>query len=235
MKQAFVLFWESLKAFWEELFTLVLANLLWFAVAAGPLALALSLTWVVPPEAVWVGVVASLVTAPPATAGLNLLANEMAHGRRAPLSFFWRGFREYFGPALGMGLLDLFLLAVIASNYVFYGRFSERWVPWVQGAWAAVGFLWMATQLYLYPFLMEQTSRSALLPFRNALFLTLAAPLVTGTALLVAAFTLALSTALALPFLAGGVSLIALYANKVTLAKLVDFKKVQGPGGEGNP
>ncbi len=235
MKQALVLFWESLKIFWEELFTLALANLLWFAVALGPLTLALSLTWAFPPEVVWWGVVASLVTAPPATAGLNLLANELVHGRSAPLSLFWRGFREYFGPALGVGLLDLFLLTVIVSNYVFYGRFSGRWVPWVQGAWAAVGLLWAAVQLYLYPFLMEQTSRSALLPFRNALFLTLATPLVTVTGLLIATFTLALSTALAFPFLVGGVSLTALYANKVTLAKLVDFKKAQGASGGENP
>jgi uncharacterized membrane protein YesL len=234
MRQALVLFWESLKAFWEELFTLVLANLLWFAAAFGPLALALSLTWVAPPEVVWVGIVASLVTAPPATAGLNLLANEVAHGRSAPLSLFWQGFREYFGPALGVGLLNLFLLTVIVSNYLFYGRFSGRWVPWVQGAWAAVGLLWTALQLYLYPFLMEQTSRSALLPFRNALFLTLATPLLTGTALVLAALTLALSVGLALPFLAGGVSLLALYANKVTLAKLVDFKKVRDPEGSGS-
>lgn len=234
MKQALALFWESLKAFWEELFTLALANLLWFAVALGPLAVALSLTWVLPAEVVWVGLAASLVTAPLATAGLNLLANEMAHRHSAPLSLFWRGFREYLWPALGVGLFNLFLLVVLASNYLFYGRFSGRWVPWVQGAWAAVGLLWTAVQLYLYPFLMEQTSRSILLPFRNALYLTLAAPLVTLTALVLALLTLALSTALVLPFLAGGVSLIALYANKVTLAKLVDFQKVHKPRGGGS-
>ncbi|MGC8837743.1 MAG: hypothetical protein ACP5UM_04930 [Anaerolineae bacterium] len=234
MKQAFALFWESLKVFWEELFTLVPANLLWFAVALGPLILALGLTWAFPPQVVWLGAVVSLVTAPPATAGLHLLANEMAHGRSVSLSLFWRGFREFFGPALGVGLFNFFLLVVVASNYLFYGGFSGRWVPWVQGAWVAAGLLWMAMQLYLYPLLMEQTSRSLLLPFRNALFLALATPLVTGTALVLTALTLALSAALALPLLAGGVSLVTLYANKVVLAKLVDFKKVPRPGGNGS-
>ncbi|MBC7223161.1 MAG: DUF624 domain-containing protein [Anaerolineae bacterium] len=229
MKQAFALFWESLKAFWEELFTLALANLCWFAVALGPLALALSLTWFLPPSVVWAGIAASLVTAPPATAGLNLLANEMAHQRGASLSLFWRGFREYFWPALGMGMLNVVLLVVIASNYFFYGNFQGRWVLWVQGAWAAVGLFWAAIQVYLYPFLMEQIPRNVLLPFRNSIFLTLATPLVTFTALVLTTITLALSVVLALPLLAGGISLATLYANKVTVTKLRDFRKLHEP------
>lgn len=229
MKQAFALFWESLKAFWEDLFTLALANLCWFGVALGPLALALSLTWFLPPSVVWAGIAASLITMPPATAGLNLLANEMAHQRGASLSLFWRGFREYFWPALGVGMLNVALLVVITSNYLFYGNFSGRWVPWVQGAWAAAGLFWAAIQVYLYPFLMEQIPRNVLLPFRNATFLTLATPLVTFTALILTAATVVLSASLALPLLAGGISLATLYANKVTVAKLTDFKKLHKP------
>ncbi|MGQ9584394.1 MAG: hypothetical protein ACUVXG_03220 [Anaerolineae bacterium] len=227
MKQALALYWESIKALWEDLFTLILANLLWFGIGFLPLILALSATWLLPPAVAWVGVGLTLLTLPVATAGLNLLANEIAHERRVALSLFWWGVREYFWRALGVGVIDLLLAAVIVANYVFYGQFAATWAPWVQGAWMALGVFWMALQVYLYPFLMEQIPRNVLLPFRNSALMVLATPFVTGVALVLALLTLGLSLTLAFPFLAGGVSLISLYANKLALAKLEDFKRLR--------
>jgi len=226
MKQALALFWESIKDFWDELFTMVQVNLLWVGLSLLPIVLSLSATWLMPPEVLWVGIIISLILAPAATAGLNLFANEMAHERRASPSVFWQGFREYFWQALGIGIISLLLLALIVSNYLFYGRFEPIWANWVRGAWIVVALFWTAIQLYLYPLFMEQVPKNILLPFRNSVFMVLASPIVAGTALVLTLLTLGLSLGLAFPLLIGAFSFIALYTNKLTLAKLRDFKRL---------
>jgi uncharacterized membrane protein YesL len=200
MKQALSLFWTAVKFTYEELFILVAANLLWFFLSI------------------------PIVTMPAATAGLNLLANELAHERRVQLSLFWTGFKQYFWPALGVGAINLFLFLVLVSNFLFYAQIEARWTPWVLGLWVAVAVLWGALQLVLFPLFMEQVPNNVFLPYRNALFLVLATPVVSGTGLVLMLLTWGLSFVLVVPLVLVGGSLIAVYGNLLTVTKLQDLK-----------
>jgi len=83
MKHVFRVFWEALREFWDELFLLMLMNV------------------------VTVLLVIPVVTFPPALAGLWGAANLVAKGRAIHWSDYFEGFRRYLWKAWGLALLNI--------------------------------------------------------------------------------------------------------------------------------
>jgi len=190
--------WMACRDYYEELFRLVGANLLWLLLAI------------------------TLVTLPPATAGMFYLTNHIAHDRPVELRMFFVGLRQYWLKSWLLALINLFVLAVLLANVRSYGQLLEpRWAAIVQGLFLGLTALWCLIQLYVFPMLLEQEEPKLLLALRNAALLTLATPftsLALGVLLVIVAL---ISAVLALPFAVALMAIVALAANQAVLMLLV--------------
>lgn len=197
---AFRAFWAACKDYYEEMFSLVGANLLWLLLAV------------------------PVVTLPPATAGMFCLTNRIAHHRSVELRMFFAGMRKYFLKSWLLALLNVAVLGILYVNWRFYGQMlAPQWAAIVQGLFLGLIVLWCLIQLYVYPMLLEQEEPRLLLALRNAAFMTLASPLTTLALGLLVALAAVASTLLALPLAVALIAVVALAANEAVLALLVHF------------
>jgi uncharacterized membrane protein YesL len=200
MGTAFRVFWAALKDYYEEMFRLVGANLLWL--------LAIPL----------------VVTLPPATAGMFYLANQVAHHKSVELGMFFEGFKKYFVKSWLWVLLNVGVLLVLYVNLVFYGeRVGGQLGSIVQGLFVGLGVMWCLIQLYVFPMLLEQQEPRLLLALRNAALMAFASPIATLLLGVLLAATTVLSLVLALPFAVALMAIVALAANEAVLLLLVQF------------
>lgn len=143
--------WRVLKALWDELFTIVIISVLW-----------------------WGGAIL-IVTAAPATAGVNGATNRIANYKRTGVEFFWSEAKRFPGKSWAMFGGIIVVLALIILNISFYANAQGWWryvtVIWV---WALLFFLMMAQ--YLFPLMSQQTEPDLRMALRNAAVLSLKAP-----------------------------------------------------------
>ena len=90
------------------------------------------------------------------------------------------------------------------------------------------GLLWLAMQLYVWPFLLVQEDQRLRIAFKNAAFLALASPLYTLTLLAGAALATVLSLAAIAPLALFLISFLALLGNRAVLERLQTFGKLPG-------
>lgn len=200
MGTAFRAFWAALKDYYEEMFRLVGANLLW-AVLAIP-----------------------VVTLPPATAGMLYLTNQVAHHKSVELGMFFEGFKKYFVKSWLLALLNAAVLTIFYVNFTFYGKMvGGQWGAILQGLFVGLGVMWCLIQLYVFPMLLEQQEPRLLLALRNAAFMAFASPIATLVLGVLLVVTAALSVALALPFAVALMAVVGLAANEAVLMLLVQF------------
>jgi len=193
MKQAAGVFWQATKGWYEELFLLAGLAVVWWV-----------LTLLV-------------VTAPPAAAGLHLVANRIVHGRRVSFGLFWEGFQQYFVAGWKVAALDLLALVLLLSNLQFYYSLANPWIRLVTILWLYGLILWLALQFYLFPLLLEQEDRGILLVYRNGLVLLFARPVFALTLLAVVALVSLASFFLVIPLVLAWPPLLALVANRATV------------------
>jgi uncharacterized membrane protein YesL len=161
------------------------------------------------------------VTAAPAAGALIYATNRIAHGKPANASTFFEGFRLYFWRSWGWGALNIVVVTILVSNYIFYGQFDETVMVWARALVITVSFLWLSLQMYTFPLMFEQEKPHLRTALRNSLVLLLKRPFYTmGMALLVAVIIL-VSSLLILP-LWGFVSAsaCAYLANRTTVSSL---------------
>jgi uncharacterized membrane protein YesL len=150
MKRALRVFWEALKAFWDELFLLMLMNIV-------------TILLLVP-----------VVTFPPALVGLWNAANLVAKGRAIGWSDYFGAFRRYFWKSWGLALLNLLVGIIVLTNVFFYApanvpfEISPTVSFWIQALFLGVAFVWLAIQLYPMALLLEQEDQRLRVALRNA-------------------------------------------------------------------
>lgn len=186
--KAFRVMGRVLKATYDELFLLVWLSVLW-----------------------WLGVLL-IVTAAPATVGLNRVANRMANYKRVDSSYFWEGGKQYFWRSWPLFLFNFLLPVGIAFNIWFYGA-NEGWMRVIAILWVWVLILLLMMGQYFFPLFWQQEDRGLLLILRNALLLALRYPLYTFLMLLFQIVLLAISVVLAVPLFLLTPALLALSAN----------------------
>jgi uncharacterized membrane protein YesL len=190
--------WAALKDYYEEMFKLAGANLLWLLLAI------------------------PIVTLPPATAGLLYLTNQVAHHRSVELRMFFEGLRKYFVKSWLLALLNLLVLTVLWANVRFYGQMLDaQWAPIVQGLFLGVTGIWCLIQLYVFPMLLEQEEPKLLLALRNAALLAFASPVTTLLLGILLAIATVVSVALPLLLAIALAAVVALAVNEAVLILLV--------------
>ncbi len=158
MGSVFRIFWKSVRDFWDELFILVLMNLL-------------TMILLLP-----------VVTFPPALAGLWSVGNLIAQGKGIAWSDYFQGFKRYFGRSWLFAVLNILVLGLIFINVNFYVPdvvpidMSLTVSMAIRTFFIFLGILWILYQMYPMAMLLEQEEQRVFLALRNAGVLLLANP-----------------------------------------------------------
>jgi uncharacterized membrane protein YesL len=182
---------------------------------------------------VWFIISLPIVTAIPATGGLFYATNKLAHGHSADWRTLIEGFRLYFWRSWVIGLIDVVLVAVFATNFLFYSFADSGLAVWIRGMVIVLALLWLAIQIYLFPLLIEQEHPHLRLALRNSLVIILKRPLFTlgmtlGIAALIVGTTVIIQPAWI--FITG--SACALFANQATISSIAKIEGKKVPASE---
>lgn len=177
----------------------------------------------------WVALAFSVVLLPPATAALFDVTHELARGRTPGLIDFARALRRHFWRAWGWAVLNVLAGAIVIVNLVFYGQFGDLWALAMQGFFVLVGIFWFISQLYVWPFILEQDAPDLRRALRNGGLTVLAAPGFSLVLLLLIGAVLVVSYLLLLPLVALTTGFFCLLANHAVLDRLYAFGKLAAP------
>jgi len=196
--------WRVLKAAWEDLFTLVAVSALW-----------------------WAGVLL-IVTAAPATLGLNAVTNRFANYKRSGTEFFWSEAKRYPGKAWILFGTMLVVLVLIVFNLWFYAN-SQGWWRYISVVWFWVLLFYLMAAQYLFPLLCQQDAPEIRTALRNAAVLSLRAPLYAFLALLFQLLLLVLCSLLLAPIILLWPGLASLSANIFLVGLLQEMGLAEQP------
>jgi len=167
-----------------------------------PLLMLLNLAWLV--------LQVPIITGPPATAAMYVMARRVADGELVSPKQAWQSLRDMFRPAWGWGALNAVIVIVLIGNFVAYGTTPGLGWAALRLAWGSIATLWFALNLFYWPFWLAQADRRLVTTLRNALLMFLKAPAFGLTLLLVCAALVLVSVAVTLPFAATLMSWLAL-------------------------
>jgi hypothetical protein len=217
VRDAFRVFWGAIKDWWDELFILMLMNIVTVLLAI------------------------PIVTLPPALAGLWNAANVVAQGKVPSWGDYFEGFRRYFLKAWGLALLNILVAVIVFTNARFYTpevapfEISPTVSTWVSGFFIAVGFLWAVLQMYPLAVLLEQEDQRLLVALRNSVVLFIVNPGFTIVLALLMLLVAAVSMFLVIPWIVA-LALFAVVCNKAVLHLLKPFRervKAENEGDKG--
>jgi len=201
MANTWQVFRKTLSDLWDEMYLLVMVNVLWVALSV------------------------LLVTGPPATAGLFVLTHRLARGESVGLRDFFEGFRRYFWRSWLWAIVAGAGFFILGSDAVLMGSLSSAdYVIFIQGFFLMLLFLWAFVLLYAFPLVLEQEQPSLRLALRNALVMLASnqgfSITLFGLALLVAL----LSSLLVAPWGIITVVFLALLGNHAVLDRLAAWR-----------
>jgi len=176
----------------------------------------------------WLGLSLLVVTAPPATAGVYYLANQLAKGETVSFSLFVQGMRRYFRRSWLLAIIAVVISVLLVGNILFYANFANQWVRLISVFWGYVLLFWLAMLIYLFPLLIEQSDKSLLLILRNAALLVLDNLAFTLTLGILLLLFLLLNVALAVPLFLMAMSGLALIQSKALLTVLEKYGEPTG-------
>lgn len=205
MQAALSVYWQSLRDWYNGMVSLAALNALWFVA------------------------VLTVVLLAPATAGIYAVTYSSARGTGQHFEDFMQGAREYLWVSVRWLLANALVAIVFAVNIRFYGAAPGILPQIILIALLTVGLLWLAMQLYVWPFLMVQDDPRLRLALKNAAFLSLASPLYTLTLLAGAALAVVFSLVTVAPLALFLTSFLALLGNRAVLERLRTFGKLPGP------
>lgn len=190
--------WKTLQDLWDEMFYLVLMNVLTL----------LLMLLVIP--------------GPPAWVALNAVCVRVANEYAISWETYFRAFRIHFLKAWIYSAMSLAALALIGLNFWWYGAvFGDQvWAQWVRGAWLAAAVFWLALNFYAVAFYLEQEDKRWRVAARNALLTAGAFPLFTLTLIVVGGLVMALSVLFTPLFVMLGLAFWALLGAEATANRI---------------
>ncbi len=201
MADAWQVFRKTLSDLWDEMYVLVMVNVLWVALNV------------------------LLVTGPPATAGLFVLTHRLARGEAVGLRDFFEGFRRYFWRSWLWAIVAGAGFFILGGDAVLIGGLSSAaYVIVIQGFFLTLLFLWAFVLLYAFPLILEQERPSLRLALRNALVMFASNRSFSITLFVLALLVALLSSLLVAPWGIITVVFLALLGNHAVLNRLVAWR-----------
>ncbi|MBN1977115.1 MAG: hypothetical protein JW918_06905 [Anaerolineae bacterium] len=238
IKEVANVLWDSIKATWEDLFSLMLMNLVTVLpiILAVLLSFAMAWAWEAGYQTLAMILLATggllpLLLLPPAIAGLWNTANRLVEGLAIHWSDYWEGFRRYFWKSLALALVNVVTLAILGANVWFYAPGNNPWgldsglSSAIQIFFVILIALWLIYQMYPLAMLLEQTDQRLRTALRNAGVLLITRPgfaILLGLAL---AVVIAISTYLIVLWFLITLPLIAVVCNKAVKHLLIPYRE----------
>lgn len=176
MTQAFSILGRAFRLWWSEFLLLIFFNLVW-------------LVLVIP-----------VVTGPPATAAMYVIARRLADGELVEPRHGLDALRGMLGPAWMWGAVNLLIVGVLLGNFWLYQSNTGWFWTGLRLMWGAIALGWFAINLFYWPFWLAQENRSPKLTFRNSFLFLAKNPGLALTSVLASAFLIVISVLTTLPF-----------------------------------
>ncbi len=178
MLTAFRLTGRAIALWWREFAALVFLNIVWLALQI------------------------PIVTGPPATATMYVVARRVAHGELVSLQQTWLDLRRMFLPAWKWGAINAVVAVAVVGNFWFYRDvFGWGWIL-LRLAWGTIALGWFAVNLFYWPFWLAQETRSTRTTLRNATLFLMKEPGFALTLVLINVTLIIASILLTLPLAA---------------------------------
>jgi uncharacterized membrane protein YesL len=182
--------WKSLKDLFEDLFILMLVNILWIVINA-PLA-AVTFFSFGNISTLSMALLLTVLTLGPSNAGLYAIAERVTDGRTSSWRDFFAGMRA--NPVLSWKVYGLWMLGlvIILVNLQFYSQSSSSIGSFLYVLFLYFIIVWFGFLMYIGPLMRIQTDKRIRTIARNAALMTFGRPLFTLITLaLMGAITLA--------------------------------------------
>jgi uncharacterized membrane protein YesL len=174
----------------------------------------------------WAALSLTIVLLPPALAALFEATHSLARGEAPGVRDFLSAVRRHLLTGWAWALVNVAVWSVIVVNILFYRSRTDLWAAPLQALFLVLAGLWLIAQFYVWPFLFEQTEKTLRRAFRNALFLTFAAPVFSLTLAVLGGLFVLLSAVLVVPLLVITGSFVALLSNHAVIDRLRAYYKV---------
>jgi len=175
MTRAFSIIGQVFRLWWSEFMLLIFFNLIWLALQI------------------------PIVTGPPATAAMYVIARQLADGELIEPRHALNALRRMFAPAWVWGALNLLIVGAVAGNFWFY-QSATGWL-WIglRLVWGVIALGWFAINLFYWPFWLVQEQHSLGLTFRNSFLFLAKRPGLALTLMLMSALLIVVSVLTTLP------------------------------------
>ncbi|MEN9936226.1 MAG: hypothetical protein RLZZ387_2805 [Chloroflexota bacterium] len=176
---AFRTFWLAGKDLFDELFGLIVVNVLWVVISMPLLAVAFSLFVGGNPVAAGIAALLAVLPMAPASTGLTLISQRVTEGRTFEWRMFFDGFRALrvlSWQVYGIWMAGLILILV---NLGFYGQFGSAIGAFLTVLFIYILVIWFSLLIYLGPLIVLQTDQRIRSIWRNALVIALGRPFFT--------------------------------------------------------
>lgn len=235
MRNPFQALGAALRDLFDEVFLLLVCNLIWAALSLPLWALALSALAQGAPLAALLAGALGVLPAGPANAGLFYVVYRVTDGRATKIADFFAGMRRYLRPALLITLIAAGGALLVLFNLGFYLRMNSLLGGFLLGLWLYLALFWLGLTLYAFPLMMLQEVPSLRLIGRNALVLALGRPVYTFVTLLLMGALLAISLILVAPLVLITPAFLALWATRATRALIAAASRQSQEDGPGAP
>jgi hypothetical protein len=186
MLKAVTIMGRALALWWQEFFLLTFFNLAWLACQV------------------------LIVTGPPATAAMYVVARRLADGEIVEPRHGLEALRRMLAPAWVWGGLNLLIVGVVVGNFWLYQSATGWLWTGLRLAWGMIALGWFAVNLFYWPFWLAQDQRSPMLTFRNSFLFLAKQPGMALTLMLISALLIVVSVLTTLPLAAALMAWLAL-------------------------
>lgn len=175
----FQVFWRSIKDLFDELFLLILTNLVWCVISLPLLGLAGFASFQGFPLPATILAVLAVLPLGPATAGMYTIAQRVNEGRTGNLGQFFAGMREY--AKLSWQIYGIWMVGFVAIvfNLAFYNQLGSAVGAVLQVVFLYLFVIWFALLVYLGPLMLLQTDKRLRVIARNAALMAFGRPIFT--------------------------------------------------------
>lgn len=171
--------WKSIKDVFDEMFLMILTNLLWCAISAPLLGLAAYAG--IQGAALPATILAMLGVLPlgPANAGIYTIAQRATEGRTSKVNMFFAAMREHAVFSWKVYGAWMAGLITILFNYTFYRDWNSGAGAFMQVLFIYMFFIWLAFLIYIGPLMLLQSDKRLRTVARNAALMTFGRPIFT--------------------------------------------------------
>ncbi len=169
IRQLIPTFTKTLLDLWDNLLTVVVANLAW-AISFAPAIL----IWITPladPIRTLTGIALLILLGGPTSLAMFVFTAEASRQEHLELGEFWRGIRQYYRRGWLLLFLNVAFFFIAFVNVYFYASIvPEPLSLLIQIIWFWLVVVWVLLQIYIWPLAIRVEGKFSLqLLFRNAM------------------------------------------------------------------